>query len=153
MNWRRVLVLAGRIALGAVFIYAAYTKLRAPSMLFALSIDSYQLLPPNAVIFVARTLPWFELVLGLLLISGIALRYVASAASLLLLIFFGVMVRSHLKGLGIDCGCFGVGEALGVKTLIRDGLLAALALGVTLGAFLNARAPHPWSAPEKAQPV
>ncbi len=149
MNWRRALIVAGRVVLGAVFLYAAYTKLRTPYMLFALSIDSYQLLPPNAVIFVARTLPWFELVLGLLLISGIALRYVASAASLLLLTFFGVMVRSHLKGLGIDCGCFGVGESLGVKTLIRDGLLVALALAVTVGAFLNAHAPHPWSAPEK----
>lgn len=144
-NLRRALVLIGRLLLGAVFLYAAYTKLRQPSMLFALSIDSYQLLPPAGVVLVARTLPWVELSLGVLLIAGFWLRYVAAAATTMLLVFFGIMVRSHLKGLGIDCGCFGVGEALGVRTLIRDGLLLAVAFGVTLGAFLNARVPHPWS--------
>jgi hypothetical protein len=41
---------------------------------------------------------------------------------------FGLMLHAYLQGLHIDCGCFGPGEALGVKTLLRDGgLLAALA--------------------------
>lgn len=138
-NLRRVLVLLGRLALGAVFLYAAYTKLRQPAMLFALSIDSYRLLPEWAVIGVARTLPWLELGLGLLLVAGYGLRYVAAAASGLLLLFFGVMLRSYFKGLGIDCGCFGIGEALGWRTLVRDGLLLAMSLALTATAFLRAR--------------
>src|SRR6188508_48370 len=60
--------LALRVLLGAVFIYAAYTKLRQSWLLFALSIDSYQLLPEWAVFALARTLPWLELALGVLLI-------------------------------------------------------------------------------------
>src|ERR1035438_7645817 len=62
----RAVMLVLRIALGAVFVYAAWTKLRTPWELFAMSIDSYQLLPLRAVELVAHTLPWFELAVGLL---------------------------------------------------------------------------------------
>src|SRR2546422_11627064 len=114
-----------RLLLAAVFLYAAYTELRQPWLLFAMSIDSYHLLPEWAVLLVARTLPWLELALGLLLASGHGLPYAALATSAQLLLFFSVMLRSYAKGLGIDCGCFGVGEALTAKTLVRDGLLLA----------------------------
>jgi uncharacterized membrane protein YphA (DoxX/SURF4 family) len=119
-----------RLALGAVFVYAAYTKLRQSWLLFALSIDSYQLLPEWGVLAIARVLPWAELAVGLLLIGGVWLRYVSMAATLLLALFFSVMVWSYARGAGIDCGCFGVGEALSWKTLGRDGalLLASVAL-------------------------
>jgi len=135
----RTFLLLGRLALAAVFLYAAYAKLRQPAMLFALTIDSYQLLPVWAVSLVAHTLPWSELGLGLLLLLGWPLRPVATLASLILLVFFGVMVRAYAKGLEIDCGCFGPGEQLGVKTLLRDGSLLALSLAVTIGAFLRRR--------------
>jgi uncharacterized membrane protein YphA (DoxX/SURF4 family) len=144
----RILLLAGRVALGLIFVYAAYTKLR-PAVpgpfsldslrlslsLFATQVDSYQLLPGWAVSFVAHTLPFFELAIGLLLVSGWLLRSVSSVTSALMLGFFGVMLRSYALGLEINCGCFGPGEALGVKTLIRDGSLLALSLAVTFGAF------------------
>src|SRR5713226_1680748 len=119
-----------RLALGAIFVYAAYTKLRQSWLLFALSIDSYQLLPEWGVLALARTLPWLELAVGLLLIGGVWLRHASVAATLLLAVFFGVMVWSYGRGAGIDCGCFGVGEALSLRTLARDGalLLASVAL-------------------------
>lgn len=139
---KRILVVLGRVALGAVFVYAAYTKLRQPWMLFAFSVNSYQMLPEWAVTVAARTVPWLELVLGLLLIVGYGLQYVAAAASALFLVFFGVMLRAHFKGLGIDCGCFGIGEALSVRTLVRDGLLVLLSLALTVAAFLRPRTPR-----------
>jgi len=135
----RALALIGRLCLGAIFLYAAYTKLRHPWMLFAFSINSYQILPEWAVTLLARTLPWLELLLGLLLVSGYQLRCVAVASSALLLGFFAVMLRSHFKGLGIDCGCFGFGEKLGVRTLVRDGALVAVSLAVSVAAFAGAR--------------
>ena len=135
----RRLRLALRLVLAAVFLYAAYTKLRQPWLLFALSIDSYGMLPQWAVLTVARTLPWLELLLGLLLASGFGLPYVALASSLQLVIFLGVMLRGYAKGLGIDCGCFGAGEALTIKTLIRDGLLTAGAIVLTVSAFKSRR--------------
>ena len=126
----RYAIIALRLALGAVFLYAAWIKLREPYLLFAMSIDSYQLLPQWASVAVARTLPWAELVLGLGLVAGIGLRWFSTAASALLLVFFGLMVRSYLKGMQIDCGCFGPGEALGPRTLLRDFALLAGALAL-----------------------
>jgi len=121
-----------RLILGAVFIYAAYTKLRQSWLLFALSIDSYQLLPEWAVFALARTLPWLELALGVLLIAGVALRYLSVVATAILGLFFAVMLVSYFRGAGIDCGCFGVGEALSVKTLLRDGVLLAAAISLVV---------------------
>jgi putative oxidoreductase len=124
---RPVLRLVLRVLIGVVLLYAAYTKLRQSWLLFALSVDSYQILPEWAVLVVARTLPWFELGLGVILISGWQLRQAANAATWLLGIFFAVMVFSYVRGAAIDCGCFGVGEALGWKTLLRDAALVGSA--------------------------
>ena len=124
----RPITLALRLLLGAVFIYAAYTKLRQSWLLFALSIDSYQLLPEWAVFMLARTLPVFELTLGILLIAGVWLRYVSIVAAAILGVFFSAMVVSYFRGAAIDCGCFGVGEPLSGKTLARDGVLLMAAL-------------------------
>jgi uncharacterized membrane protein YphA (DoxX/SURF4 family) len=121
-----------RVLIGAVFIYAAYTKLRQSWLLLALSIDSFQMLPEWAVFALARTLPWFELVLGVVLIAGIWLRHVSIVAAAILGLFFTVMVVSYFRGTGIDCGCFGVGEPLSARTLIRDGVLLASALALVV---------------------
>jgi uncharacterized membrane protein YphA (DoxX/SURF4 family) len=128
-----------RLLLGAVFIYAAYSKLRQSWLLFALSIDSYQFLPEWAVYAVARTLPWLELALGVLLMAGVWLRYLAAVAAGILALFFTVMVVSYFRGAGIDCGCFGVGEALSARTLVRDGVLLAAALALVLLARTRTR--------------
>jgi len=135
----RIVALVLRIALGAIFIYAAWTKLRTPWELFAMSIDSYELLPLRAVEFVARTLPWFELAVGLLLIAGVFLRSAAVATTLLLGVFFGLMIRAYAKGMQINCGCFGPGEIISWKTLLRDGSMLAGALALTSLSFLARR--------------
>jgi uncharacterized membrane protein YphA (DoxX/SURF4 family) len=133
--------LALRFMLGAVFMYAAYTKLRQPWLLFALSIDSYQLLPEWMVYAVARTLPWLELLLGILLVAGVWLRYLSIVAASILGLFFTVMALSYFRGAAIDCGCFGVGEPLSAKTLVRDGLLLAGALMLVV--LMRVRRPAP----------
>jgi len=132
------LALVLRLVLGAVFVYAAYTKLRQSWLLFALSIDSYQLLPQWAVLTLARTLPLMELTLGVLLVAGAWLRYTSIVASAILALFFTVMVYQYAIGAGIDCGCFGVGEALSWKTLVRDGVLLAGAIALVWLAWRNA---------------
>jgi uncharacterized membrane protein YphA (DoxX/SURF4 family) len=130
-----VLVWTVRVALGAVFVYAAWSKLRDPWLLFAMSIDAYKVLPQWAVLVVARTLPWFELALGLVLITGRLPRISSPAASALLALFFGLMVRAYAKGETIDCGCFGPGEAISPLTLARDGSLLAGALFLLATSF------------------
>ena len=121
----RAILLLLRVAVGGVFVYAAWSKLRDPWTLFAISIDAYQVLPQWAVLVVARTLPWLELLLGVALVAGVFRRISTLAASALLMLFFGLMVRAYVRGETIDCGCFGPGEAISPLTLLRDGTLLA----------------------------
>jgi uncharacterized membrane protein YphA (DoxX/SURF4 family) len=142
--WPRVLLVLGRVALGAIFLYAAYSKLYFDGawhlhdyhFFFAMAIDSYKMLPLSVVEWMARILPWFELLLGALLIIGIGVRWVGLITTSLLLVFIGAMTRAKILGLEINCGCFGNNEKLGTATLIRDSSLLILALAVTIGAFL-----------------
>jgi uncharacterized membrane protein YphA (DoxX/SURF4 family) len=145
--WPRALLVVGRVALGAIFLYAAFSKLyfdgawhlRDYQFFFAMAIDSYKMLPLSIVQWMARFLPWFELLLGGLLIVGAGVRWVGSITSALLLVFIGAMTRAKIMGLEINCGCFGNNEKLGWATLIRDSSLLLLALAVTIGAFLIKR--------------
>jgi uncharacterized membrane protein YphA (DoxX/SURF4 family) len=130
-----VLLLFLRIALGAVFVYAAVIKLETPWQLFAGAIADYKILPDWAVNPLARTLPWAELLIGLLVATGFLLRIAASACSLLLLVFFSLMVRAFASHQEISCGCFGPGELISWKTLLRDGSLLAVSLAVTWYSF------------------
>ena len=152
-KWGRVLLLTGRIALGGVFVVAAYMKMKPqPAMtwslasietslsMFAMGVDSYQLLPPWAVDLVAHWLPPFELLLGLWLLTGLALRLSSLVATVMICGFFTAMFSAYQRGLTISCGCFGPGEQIGPKRLIEEGLmLLPLAFAVSIGAFLLAR--------------
>jgi len=149
----RVLVVVGRLFLAAVLLFAAYVKLKpqfpgarwsvasvkTSLAMFSVEVDAYQLLPPSGVIFVADTLPLFELALGLWLLSGIALRYSSIVTDLLLAGFLAVVVRSYMRGLDIKCGCFGSDDPLGPWTIVRDSLLLAASIAVTIGAFFVCR--------------
>ena len=145
---KRWLILLGRLILGVIFVVAAYMKLKAPWIEFAGGLNAFEILPESALEPVARTLPWAELALGVALISGIWQRWFALIASLLLALFFTVMVRSYAIGLKIDCGCFGPGDALGPKTLARDFSMLALAVAVTIASFRSSSGPA-----HKSEPV
>jgi uncharacterized membrane protein YphA (DoxX/SURF4 family) len=142
--WPAVLLAIGRIALGLVFLVAAYTKLHFNGgwhfgdyqFFFAMAIDSYNMLPLWAVELMARFLPLLEAALGALLIAGLGLRWVGSITSALLLVFIGAMTRALILHIQIKCGCFGNDEPLTIFTLLRDSSLLVLALAVTTGAFL-----------------
>lgn len=157
------MLLIGRLALAVIFLAAAYGKLRplnatpwtlrslevTPSSLnlsmtfFAMQVDSYQILPAWAVSPFAHTLPWLELAVGLLLLAGFALPYVCIAATLLLTMFYGVVIRSYALHLAINCGCFGPNEKLDTWTLVRDGLFFVFGIAVTIGAFVMRKRNRP----------
>jgi putative oxidoreductase len=142
VNWLRWILLACRLILGVIFIYSAYSKLKDPWMLFAFAVNSYQILPEWAVTVVARGLPWFELVLGLFLLTGWKPRWPASAAVALLGTFFTVNLYTYIKNPNsgaVTCGCFGGGEKLGPLTIAIDASMLALALALAIGAFFKSQ--------------
>jgi len=168
LNLRRAVIWIGRLVLAGIFMYAGYAKLFLPNFIpwplfalrfslstnlsnFAVQVEQYKLLSPAGVSFVAHTLPFAEIILGLLLLIGWQFRIWASLITLILIGFLGVVSRAYLLHMNINCGCFATPEPLTGMTVVRDGVLVALAVLMTVFAFIEARQPHPWSAPEKAQ--
>jgi uncharacterized membrane protein YphA (DoxX/SURF4 family) len=131
----RLALIVLRVLMGVMFIYAAWTKLREPWAVFALAVDAYGMLPQWGVVAVARVLPWAELALGVVLLAGIFSRLSTLASSGILLFFFVLLTYSYVKGLKVDCGCFGFGEAISPRTLLRDGALLTASLAMTVLAF------------------
>jgi len=128
-----------RLALGGIFIYAGYVKLRDPWQLFAAGVASYEILPMSAVEFVARTLPWFEVALGVVLISGFFFRTSSTIVCGMLAVFFTLIVRAWLQGKEINCGCFGGNEPISPLTMLRDGSMLAGAIFLCVTAFRSRR--------------
>ena len=119
-----------RLLLGGVFVWAGAVKaLDVPA--FAGQVAAYQLLPYAWNYVVAATLPYVELLAGVLLLVN---RRVKPAALLLLLLnalFIGVLVSVVARGLDIDCGCFGPDAGTTpLQALGRDIVLLALAVAV-----------------------
>ena len=135
----RIGAVALRVVLGAVFVYSAWLKLKAPWQLFAGDIADYRILPEWAVIPLARSLPWVELALGALLIVGRLVRTAAAGLTLLMAVFLSLMVRAMVLHMDINCGCFGTGERISWHTLARDGALLAACLGLCWTAFARRR--------------
>jgi uncharacterized membrane protein YphA (DoxX/SURF4 family) len=114
-----------RIVLGVVFIFAAISKAAEPES-FARSIANYKLLPIFLVNILAIILPWIELCAGVLLVFGVSVKENSAILSGLLLVFILAIAISLLRGLDIDCGCFGTvdGTKIGVQKLLENfGLL------------------------------
>ena len=134
----RWIALALRIVLGANFMFAAYLKLSDSWRLFALSIDAYGILPHHGIWLelVARTLPWFEMALGVWLITGIWLRVSATLSAAMMVWFIGAITWALVKGLNIDCGCYGPGEKISWLTNVRDGSVMVASLALAAWSYL-----------------
>lgn len=99
--------LVSRLVLGGVFLYAGAAKVLDPGGLAA-SIRAYDLsLPEWFVSLSTHSLPLLEILLGLYLLVGLFTRPAAWAASFLTVLFLAALLQGALRGLEIDCGCFG----------------------------------------------
>ena len=127
--WPRLVKLSRavvRLALGALFIFAGGTKAYDPGA-FAIEIQRYHLIPWFGAVLVSMYLPWLEILVGALLI----LKRLEHGALLLivclLVVFSFALASATLRGLSIDCGCFGKAfTATGtIFPLLRNVLLLA----------------------------
>jgi uncharacterized membrane protein YphA (DoxX/SURF4 family) len=118
-----------RIAVGGVLFYAGFMKLNSTAQ-FAELIANYRILPAQGNQLAAAVLPWCEVSTGLFLITGIWTRAAGMVASTLFLIFAGGVTAALVRGLDIECGCFGTEShaRVGLETLVKDvaGLIAAM---------------------------
>ena len=117
-----------RIVLGCVFIYASLDKIKHPD-LFAEAVYNYQLLPEIAVNLVAISLPWLELLSGILLVLGLWMEGSILILSGLMVVFIGALGINLARGLDVHCGCFITqsSDPITILTLFRDSLFLLLA--------------------------
>ncbi|BCW98776.1 MAG: hypothetical protein KatS3mg024_1603 [Armatimonadota bacterium] len=102
---RQTLAIGGRLALGAVFIYASYDKLNG-SQLFVDAVENYRILPRMLLYPFAVILPWVQLVTGVCLVAGALVPGAALVSAGLYAMFMAAMASAIIRGLDISCGCF-----------------------------------------------
>jgi uncharacterized membrane protein YphA (DoxX/SURF4 family) len=105
---RGIVGTVARLGLAAVFLVSGVLKAIDPDATYV-AVRAYDVLPKLGVELVAGVLPWLEIVIGLLLLAGIATRAVAVVSAVLLLGFMAGVAQAWARGLSIDCGCFGGG--------------------------------------------
>ena len=97
------------------------------------AVRAYDLLPVGLAEVVGRVLPFAEVLLGMLLVTGLLTRWAAAGTAFLMLGFSVGIASAWARGLAIDCGCFGGGGPIDpedvsyLPDLLRDGALLALA--------------------------
>lgn len=101
----KILYHLGRLLLGAVFAYAGVVKI-ADVVGFAGEIGHYQLLPYAWNFLVAATLPYVELLCGLLLVLNRRIQPALLILFALNLVFIAALSSALIRGLDIGCGCF-----------------------------------------------
>jgi putative oxidoreductase len=127
-NSRRYAVHAVSLAVAAVFIYAGIDKIRDP-LQFADSIAAFAILPAVLINLLAMGLPPFEIACGLLLIGPWTRRVGSLAVAIILVVFMIALSSALLRGLTLDCGCFGPGAPSRPRMWLELALDAALLSG------------------------
>ena len=133
--------------LGAVFVYDGVTKMPDP-LRFADSIVSFKLLPMILINPLALALPPLEVFTGIILVAVIARsrhrdqviaattrigRVGALSVIILCSIFCLALLSALLRGIQMDCGCFGGGKPSALKTWLafgRDNVFLAIAAAI-----------------------
>ena len=119
-----------RVTLGALFVFAGATKAYDPGA-FAIEIQRYQLVPWILAALISVYLPWLEMLSGALLLLKRFERGALLLTTLLLLIFTLALASAMLRGLSIDCGCFGKAfTATGTMVPLLRNLLLLLFTGI-----------------------
>jgi putative oxidoreductase len=113
-----------KITLALLFIFAGATKVFDPGE-FAREIGRYQIVPWTISALGAIYLPWLEMMVGALLLTGKFERGALLIIGTLLLLFTGALLSALLRGLNIDCGCFG-------KAFASTGTLGPLIRNIVL---------------------
>lgn len=95
-----------RLIVGGVFIWAAVTKIADP-LTFAQDVRNYRLVGQTLSFLTALILPWIELIAGICLIIGVFPRSSALLISGLLTFFILLVAITIIRGIDVECGCFG----------------------------------------------
>jgi len=129
-----------RVILAGMFFYTGYIKIEInfffeypfvaiePSLQFAYILAGYELFPEDWILYIAQWFPWVEIALGVFLLIGWKIRFVAAAATALLLAFIVVLSITYFRGIDTSCGCFNFTDKVSPLTILRDNVILIPAL-------------------------
>jgi uncharacterized membrane protein YphA (DoxX/SURF4 family) len=131
--------IVARWVLGGLYIWMGLRKAIDPVGFLKL-VHQYDLVQtPLLLNLIAATLPWFEVLCGLLLVLGIAVRGTALVSVAMLVPFTWLVLRRALElhaggelafcAIKFDCGC-GAGEVFICRKLLENTLLLFCSLGL-----------------------
>lgn len=118
MNLNKWVILATRIIIGGIFIYASIDKIAHPDA-FARIIHNYRLFPPSLINVIAIIVPWVELISGALLIIGWKCKAANLIIGGMLTVFIITLTISYIRGININCGCFSTASSTKSDLLMR----------------------------------
>jgi uncharacterized membrane protein YphA (DoxX/SURF4 family) len=127
-----LLGLLARLILGVVLVVAGGLKVTSP-LVSARAVRAFQILPYDLAGYVGYALPVIEILIGLLLVVGLFTRLSSAVGGLLMVAFIIGISSAWIRGLSIDCGCFGGGGTVAapqtkyLADLLRDAGLVACA--------------------------
>ncbi len=96
-----------RIFIGGIFIVAGLSKIADPIGFYS-TLMGFRVLPDFLLHFMAVYLPWLELLLGLSVLLGLFHTTAALMLAGINIAFAAAIVSVILRGIDIDCGCFGL---------------------------------------------
>lgn len=114
-----------RWLLSTIFLWAALSKL-ANLVEFYAGLLAYRLpLPDFLLRLTTTTLPWLELLCGLMLLARFRVRAALGWTLVLCLVFVAATGQAWSRGLEISCGCLdlgwlGLAETSGTKKLLES---------------------------------
>ena len=147
-----------RVILAVMFFYTGYVKIEAPLTFavtlagydlfppeawIPFIAQWFSWIEPEALtasitLFIAQWFPWVEIALGVfLLFDGVIfgvkpvtwkVRYVAAAATALLLFFTVILGITYFRGIDANCGCFNFTDKITPTTILRDSVILIPAL-------------------------
>jgi len=131
------------IALGLIFVYSAVPKILEVHD-FARDIRNYRFMPSWSYNLAALWLPWIELLSGFAVVSGVWKKGGNIVILGLLIVFTLAVISAVIRGLDIDCGCFGhtadqIARAhrVGLQKIIENLAMTAVAVFLTFAPALR----------------
>jgi len=117
-----------RLILGLTYLTAGVDKAQNLA-LTQQATRAFQILPYDLANTWGVFMPFLEIILGALLVVGLFTRWTAIAGGVLMAVFIAGIISVWVRGISIDCGCFGGGGTTGATQypidIARDvGLLA-----------------------------
>ena len=112
-----------KIILGLILLFSGIAKIADPSNAVNLMLE-FKIVPEALILIIISALPVLEILIGVLLVSGM---YHKSAVISALILFSGFLIISiygTIIGLNSDCGCFGsvIKSRIGWRMVVRNGV-------------------------------